>query len=67
MRRNPNELDDFEMTIEDFANWLLQQDDEIKSKKIWFIDITTPYKGKPLFIDKSPSGDFISIEDAKGE
>lgn len=52
------------MTVEDFANWLLQLDDEVKKKKIWFIDINKPYKSKGLWIDKSPSGEYISIEDS---
>jgi hypothetical protein len=61
------ENDDFEMTVEDFAKWLLTLDDEVKKKKIWFIDINKPYKSKGLWIDKSPSGQYISIEDSHDE
>lgn len=59
--------DNFEMTVEDFANWLLQLDDEVKKKKIWFIDINKPYKSKGLWVDKSFSGEYVSIEDAQDE
>lgn len=54
---------EIEMTVEDFANWLLALPDDTKQKKIWFIDITMPWKGKGLWVEKSPSESHVSIED----
>lgn len=51
-------------TVEEFANWLLALPDDVKRKKIWFIDVNQPYKGKGLWVDNSFSEKFISVEDA---
>lgn len=60
-REDETELD---MTVEDFAKWLLELPADIRKKKIWFIDVVRPYKGKPLVVEDSKSKAFISIEDA---
>ena len=57
--------EELDMTVEDFANWLLALPEEYKTKKIWFIDISMPYKDKPLEVESSPSGSHISIVDSK--
>lgn len=51
------------MTVEDFAKWLLTFPREDLRKEIWFIDISYPYKNKPLNFETSPNGTHISIED----
>lgn len=61
-RRLPEFSDD--MTLEDFANWLLTLPSDLKGKKIWFIEIGEQYKDKPLYVDLSPSGTHVSIEEA---
>lgn len=55
------------MTAEDFANWILQLPDDVKKRKISFIDITKPYKGKGLYVDETFSKEFITIEDCHDE
>lgn len=50
-------------SVEEFAQWLLSLPDDVKKKKIWFIDINQPYKGKGLWFDDSFSDKFVSIED----
>ena len=59
-----DQRDDFYMTVEEFAKWLLSHEQYL-DKKIWKIDITLPYKGKALFVDESPSKEYISVEDAR--
>jgi hypothetical protein len=51
------------MTVRDFAKWLLTLPKEDLNKEIWFIDITYPFKDKPLNTETSPSGTHLSIED----
>ena len=51
------------MTLEDWANWILALPDEYKKKQIWFVDISYPYKDKPLNLEMSPTGTHVSIED----
>jgi hypothetical protein len=51
------------LTVEDFANWLLALPSDIRKKQIWYIDIGMQYKGKPLLVDTSPSGTHICIEE----
>lgn len=53
-----------EFTVESFAQWMLTLPDEIKKKKIWYIDITRPYKGKGLWVDENFSKTHVTIEDA---
>jgi hypothetical protein len=60
-------IEELKMTLEDFAKWILELPDETKKKQIWFIDITAPYRGKPLEMDESPSGTHVSIEDSLGD
>lgn len=60
-----NQKDPIEMTLEDFANWILALPDSYKGKKIWYIDITMPYKGKGLNVEESPTKEYIAIEDSK--
>jgi hypothetical protein len=67
MPKNIHEEAEIEMTIEDFADWLKALPEDTRSKRIWFIDITFPWKGKPLIVEESPSKSHISIEDATGE
>jgi hypothetical protein len=63
-RRLPEETQ--HMTLEDFAIWILALPKDIKGKQIWFIDIGTQYKGKPLNMEVSPSGTHVSIEEDVG-
>lgn len=50
-------------TYEEFANWLLQLPDEIKLKKIWYIDLNQMYKSKPVDFLPSPSKEFLGLEE----
>jgi hypothetical protein len=54
-----------EMTLGEFAEWLQSLPEDTKNKKIWFIDITMPWKGKPLYMEESPTGNFVSVEDVR--
>jgi len=65
MSRSPKRLPEVElnMTVEDFANWLLSLGKEYTQKQIWEIDVSYPYKGKDWDIEISPSGSHISIKD----
>lgn len=60
---NPNDETELNMTVEEFAQWLLELPPDIRQKQIWFIDITRPYKGKPLNVEESPTGEYVMIED----
>lgn len=56
-----------EVTLEDFANWLLQLPEEIRTKQIWYIDIGKMYKGKPVDFDFSPSKSHVALEELLDE
>ena len=66
MSDNSNEYGDV-FTVKEFAEWLLSLPQDVQSRKIWFIDISMPYKGKGLWTDEGLSEEFITIEDAPPE
>ena len=50
-------------TYEEFANWLLQLPVEIRSKKIWYVDLNLMYKSKPVDFVASPSKEYLGLEE----
>lgn len=56
--------DDMDTTWEGFAEWILSLPEELKGAKIWYADLGTLWKGKPLEFEYSPSREWVGIEES---